>query len=145
MARRLSVKLYRDEAIYVTRITATVERIVYVFVCDKKLQYPKGRSRIAYIGTTKNGVWRIASSAAQRAKTILRKRGIYTFWAQVVSCTPKPGLKSWLKLERALLLEFRERFGKVPLCNGTGHKMTETDEFECFARSRIQRVVEDLS
>ena len=145
MARRLAVRVHRDEALYLTRITIAATRLVYVFVCDKKLVYETGRSRIAYIGTTKNGVWRIASSAAHRAQSILGTRGVYTFLARIVSCTPKKGVKSWHKLERAMLLAFKEKYGVPPICNAKGNAMHETDEFTYFSRSRIARIVDDLS
>lgn len=54
-------------------------------------------------------------------------------------------MKTWLKMERAFLLVFREMFGDVPVCNSQGKKITEHDEFEYFARARIKRVIEDLS
>jgi hypothetical protein len=143
--RRLPVRLHRDEALYVTRAATKSSRLVYVFVCDKKVSYPEERSRIAYIGMTKNGVWRVAASIAHRAKKILGTRGIYSFWVQIVTCRAKPGVKSWHKLERAMLLLFKERFGDVPICNEKGKAMKVGDEFSYFAKARIRRVLDDLS
>lgn len=122
------------------------DKLVYVIVADKKLKYPKGRSRMAYVGTTKHGVSRVAQSAASRADQILREPGVRSFRVHVVTCRPKAGVRTWLKLERAVLLAFRERFGEVPVCNSQGKRMKERDEFEkYFARARIKRVIEDLS
>jgi hypothetical protein len=143
--RRLSVRLRRDEALYVTRAATKSSRLVYVFVCDKKVDYRKDRSRIAYIGMTKNGVWRVAKSIAHRAKKILGTRGIYSFWVRIVTCRAKPGVKSWHKLERAMLLLFKERFGGIPICNKMGKAMEEGDEFAYFSKARIRRVLADLS
>lgn len=144
-ARRLPVRSHREEALYVTRVATKSSRLVYVFVCDKKVRYPEAWSRIAYIGMTRNGVWRVAASIAQRAKTILGTRGIYAFWVQVVTCRAKQGVKTWHKLERAMLLAFKERFGDVPICNDKGKAMKVRDEFAYFAKARIRRVIDDLS
>lgn len=135
--RRLSIKPHRYEALYVSRVADNADHLVYVFSCDKRLTYPNGRkSRIAYIGTTASGVWRLTSSAAERASKILGQRGVESFNAFVLTCTPRQRVKTWHKLERALLLQFRELFGRVPICNTHGKQMVETDEFDYFTRSR---------
>lgn len=73
--RRLSVKLGRDEAMRVTRVSIRGERLCYVIVADKRQRYKKGRSGIVYIGTTTKGVGRLASSAANRAPGSPRPSG----------------------------------------------------------------------
>ena len=82
--RRLRLSLKRDEALRATRVSIGKQKLVYVLVADKRLRYPKGRSRIAYIGTTKKGVTRIAQSVAKRAEDILSLHGVRTFHARVV-------------------------------------------------------------
>lgn len=129
------------------------EELIYVLVADKKLCYPKGRSRIAYIGMTESGVHRIANSAAYRAEEILSQPGVEEFWARVVHFPLLDGrsARHWKKrpallLERALLMVFREKFGDIPLCNSTGNKMKASfNEFECFSRKRIETLLEDIS
>jgi hypothetical protein len=143
--RRASVSLKRGRAISVTRIAIKGEKLVYVLVADKRLSYNEGRSRIAYIGTTKKGVSRIAQSVATRAKDILNLRGVRSFHARVVTCKPRQRVKTWFRLERALLVAFRERFGEVPKCNAKGTKMKEDGVFDMFAKTRINAVIEDLS
>ncbi len=145
MANRLKVKLHRNEALHITRVSVDADYLVYVFLCDKKLSYEDGKSRIAYIGTTGSGVWRIASSAAGCASTILSERGVKKFEARIVTCARRQRIKSWRKLERAMLLTFKERFGKVPICNSHGKAMKETDEFDYFARERIVDIIDELS
>lgn len=120
-------------------------KLVYVLVADKRLQYPNGKSRIAYIGTTKKGVARIAQSVASRADAILQLSGVRTFRARVLTCRPRQRVKMWHKLERALLITFREQFGEVPRCNSHGKKMKQAGEFDLFARARIREVLADLS
>lgn len=144
--RRLSIKAHRYEALYVSRVADKIDHLVYVFRCDKRLQYPNAeKSRIAYIGTTASGVWRLTSSAAERASRILGQRGVESFDAFILTCTRRQRVRTWHKLERALLLRFREMFGRVPICNTHGQQMIETDEFDYFARARVTDVIEDLS
>lgn len=144
--RRLTVSLKRDPALTATRVTIGREKLVYVLVADKRLEYETGKSRIAYIGTTRNGASRVASSVASRAYEILGIRGVRSFKARVVTCKPRQNVESWRLLERALLLEFRDLYGEVPWCNTHGKRMRERDEFiRYFRRARIRDIIEDLS
>jgi hypothetical protein len=143
--RRLSVKVGRDEAMRVTRVSIRRERLCYVIVADKRQRYAKGRSAIVYIGTTTKGNGRLASAAAHRAPGILGLRGVRSFTVRVVSCQSRQHVKTWSKLERGLLLVFKEKYGEVPRCNSHGKAMKPRDEFEYFKRSRLLRIVEDLA
>lgn len=128
----------------VRRIDVTRETLVYVLVASRKQQYTYGNSQIVYIGTTRRGINRIASSVAQRAKDVLALHGVKDFEVRVVTCQPRQRVKTWRKLERALLLRFRERYGKVPLLNKQGPKMRESDEFDYFTRSRLDEILDGL-
>ena len=143
--RRLSISLKRDEALTATRVSIGTEKLVYVLVADKKLTYLGGKSRIAYIGTTRKGVARIARSVAVRAYDILSLPGVRTFRARVITCQPRQRVRTWHKLERALLIAFKDRFGEVPTCNSHGTRMRETDEFDYFRRARVNSILSDLS
>ena len=143
--RRLQLSLKRGEAMRVTPVAVGKDKLVYILVADKKLKYPDGRSRIAYIGTTQKGISRIARSIAIRADDILSLHGVREFHARVVTCPPRQNVRTWHKLERALLIEFREMYGDVPHCNTQGNKMKETDEFEYFRLRAVRRVIDDLS
>jgi hypothetical protein len=145
MPQRLKLSLKHEEAIRVTRVTLGESKLVYVLVADKPLKYTYGRSRIVYIGTTKNGVGRIAQSVAARTEDILSRHGIRTFHARIVTCKPRKHVETWKKLERAVLLKFRERFGVVPKCNSIGKKMKETDEFKYFGNTAVKKLIEKLS
>lgn len=129
----------------VTRLGVQADRLVYAIVVEKPVVYPWGKSRVAYIGTTKKGIKRIAQSAAQHAPVVLNLHGVRQFEVRVMTCTPRQGVKAWHKLERALLLVFRQTFGEVPIGNSQGSKIREVDEFAYFQRSRIERVLKDLS
>lgn len=143
--RRSNLSLKRDAAIVARRVILRDEKLVYVLVANKKLQYKVGRSRVVYIGTTKNGGERIAQSVATRAGRILGLHGVTEFEARTVSCRPRQRVKMWHKLERAMLICFREMFGEVPECNVHGKNFTQTDEFLYFAKTGIMRVLDDLS
>jgi hypothetical protein len=142
---KLRLSLKRDEALRTTRVAIGKNKLVYVLIADKRLSYKSGKSRVAYIGTTKKGVARIAQSAAGRAEAILNLRGVRAFHVRVITCKSRQNVKTWRKLERAMLLCFRERFGEIPECNTQGSKMKETDEFEYFSRTAVKNVIEELS
>jgi hypothetical protein len=144
-ARRLTVRLGRDEAMRVTRVSIRRERLCYVIVADKRQRYRRGRSGIVYIGTTTRGVGRLAGSAADRAPEVLALRGVRSFMVRVVSCRGRQRVRTWSVLERGLLLAFKERFGEVPRCNSHGKAMKQRDEFEYFQKARLLRVLEDLA
>jgi len=145
MARKLNVSLTKTPAMHVTRVSiGKKKKLVYVILSDKELKYPWGKSRIVYIGTTKHGVARFAQSAAVVSEKILGERGIRILTVRIVTCSPKPKVKSWMKLERGLLWVFRERFGEIPRCNSQGSKMKEEDEFKYFQRERLVKIVSEL-
>ena len=143
--RRLSLSLKRGEALHATSISIRDDKLVYVLVTDKKLKYEKGKSRIAYIGTTKNGVTRVAQSVAARAENILAIHGVQEFGARIITCKGRQKVKTWKKLERALLIQFRRMYGEVPLCNTRGKKMKETDEFKYFSIVGVKSMIEELT
>jgi len=143
--RRLTITLRGREAGSVTRECFRNKRLVYVILADMKIQYAKGRSRVAYIGTTRKGISRVLGSLAYRAKTILEWRGVRECHVKMVTCAARPGVETWPKLERALLVVFKELYGEVPRCNMQGARMKPRDVFDYFKPSRVRRVIEDLS
>lgn len=143
--RRLPVKQHREIALRVRRVSTKVEKLVYVMRADKKLKYAEGRSRVVYIGTTSRGIDRMTSSVAARAKAILDLHGVEEFTVHVITARKRQRVKTWHKLERALLLAFREVHGEVPRCNSHGKKMKETDEFRYFSKARLQTILENLA
>ena len=143
--KRLRLSLKRDEALNVTRVSIRKDRLVYILVTDKKLSYPNARSRIAYIGTTKKGLSRISQSVAARADAILKLHGVRSFQARVVTCKRRRNVKTWYKLERAMLITFKELYGAVPTCNSKGSKMRKTDEFKYFSSARVRTILKDLA
>ncbi len=143
--RRLRVKVRSKPALHVTRTTLGTAKMVYVIVASKPVHYRfRTRSRIVYIGTTKSGAHRIAQSAANLTDRVLGRHGIKTFDVRVVTCRPKQRVKTWVKLERAFLLVFREMHGRVPEFNIQGKNIVQTDEFRYFSRGRLRDVLREL-
>jgi hypothetical protein len=142
---RLYISLKRDPALAATRVSVGKQKLVYVLVADKRLRYPRGKSRIAYVGTTKRGLLRVAGSVASRADEILAVPGVQSFVARIVTCQPRQRVKTWQVLERALLLKFREIYGASPRCNYHGRRLKPGDEFEYFHPRRVKAIIEDLS
>ncbi len=141
----LTVQTTKKPAVTITRTATNAKELVYIAVANKAVKYPMGKSRIIYIGTSKNGADRIAASAANKAKQMLGLHGVTHLELFVVTSTSKGGVKTWSKLERGLLLAFREMLGAPPECNIAGKKMKWTDELNFFTRARLDGVIRQYS
>ena len=53
-SKRLNIS-QRDEVLMVNRGLLDKSNLVYAILASKKLSYPLGRSRVAYVGTTSAG------------------------------------------------------------------------------------------
>jgi hypothetical protein len=129
----------------VTRVSLGKKKLVYVIQAQKALKYPWGRSRIAYVGTTKKGMARFAQSAAAKAEGVLKLHGVREMEVRIITCGVRRNVRTWAKLERAMLLTFRQTYGAVPKCNTAGKKTHERDEFRYFKRERIKSILESLA
>jgi hypothetical protein len=119
--------------------------LVYIAVANRLVKYRHGRSRIVYIGTTRAGIARIAASAASKARLLLGERGVKQLAFYVVTCPPRPRVRTWHKLERGLILAFREMHGQVPIGNKQGKNIFWDDEAWYFSIPRLRRVIEQYS
>jgi hypothetical protein len=141
MPRKLTVKKSRSVALTISRSAIRAQKLVYIAKADKKLNYNLGRSHIAYIGTTKKGANRIASSAANKAEELLTQHGIKHLHFFVVRSAKRRNVESWKKLERALILTFRSMFGEPPMGNSQGKKSKWKDEKEYFTTSTLENII----
>jgi hypothetical protein len=141
MPRRLSIIDHKNAAITIGRTAYKAERLVYIAVVNKRLAYLNGKSRIAYIGTTRKGATRIAASAAFRAQDLLKLHGVHEVEFFVIECTRRQNAITWKKLERALLLVFRQTYGNIPWCNSQGRHFQWTDEAAYFSESRLKTIL----
>jgi hypothetical protein len=140
--RKLPIKMSSHPAVIIHRRANTNKRLVYVAVANKAHKYPFGRSHIVYIGSTKKGAARVAASAAAKARELLTGFGVKELRFFTVSCRRRAHVKTWMKLERGLLLRFREIFGNVPIGNKQGRKIKPTDERRYFTSRRLEAVLE---
>jgi len=70
--------------------------------------------------------------------------GVTRLEVLVVTCQRRQRVKTWRKLERALLLRFRENYGELPRFNQQGKQMRWTDELSYFRRERLDQIMADL-
>ncbi len=142
MPRKPRIKYGSEPSLSIHRGAFTDNKLVYVARANRQFRYARGRSNIGYIGTTKNGAWRIATSAAWRGSELLEEHGVKFLNFHVVTCTPVPGLKSWKKLERALLIRFCERFGEPPWSNEQGDGLRWKNEKAYFTESKLDEIID---
>lgn len=139
-----TIRMSTVPAVVIHRASLKAERLVYLALANKKLKYRLGSSRIAYIGTTKNGASRIAQSAAAKVD-ILYDWGVSSLEFYVVTCTPIKRVKTWRKLERSLVIRFREMFGEPPKRNKQGRYFRWLDEKRYFTLERLESVITKYS
>lgn len=141
---KLRIK-YRDRpAVVVHRAAFKDSKLVYVGRANRPFRYPWGRSRVVYIGTTTKGARRVASSAAKKGEDLLFGHGIKEIEFSVVTCGKLQNVATWKKLERALLIKFREIYGTVPTGNVHGKRMRWSDEKDYFSQQRLDAVLQQL-
>jgi hypothetical protein len=145
VARKLTIRISAQPAITITRQATRSNRLVYIAKANKALKYPFGRSKIIYIGTTKEGVSRIAASAAHQARRLLDAHGVRSLEFLVVTCKSLQRVKTWSKLESALLITFKREFGAVPTGNTMGKNRGWRDELDYFTESRLRSVIRKYS
>jgi hypothetical protein len=127
-----------------TRVNASQPKLVYALMANKALKYPFGRSKVAYIGTTERGIKRIAESVAEHAEDIFANHGVISLSTKFFTCNGRQKVKMWLKLEHALILAFRERYGAIPRYNKQGIGWKWSDEHEYFGEAAVRRLVRNL-
>jgi hypothetical protein len=142
---RLTVKSSVSPAVSITREAVKSDKLVYIAVANKPISYSHGKSRIVYIGTTKNGAHRMAASAAAKAREMLDLHGVRQLDFYAVTCKSRQNVQTWRVLERALLLAFKQMYGQVPECNTQGSKMVWRDELKYFTQARLESVIEQYS
>ena len=82
---------------------------------------------------------RIAASVAYRAKSILPEWGVKRIAVFVLTCKQRSETRMWRKLERAMLMTFKEKFGSVPCLNKQGKNYKSRAVFHYFTEDRFSR------
>jgi hypothetical protein len=134
----------RGSAFYMSKLAAGHPRCVYVFVASRPHKYKHEKSRIVYIGTTRKGLRRLVDSAYDRSDSIFGW-GVRSFEAYLITCPPRQRVRMWLKLERAMLAAFRERFGSYPKANRDPVKPKADNAFQYFSRAKVNQILDTLS
>jgi hypothetical protein len=143
--RKLKISRGSVHALEVGRSALHSTSLVYLAVANKALKYPRSQSKIAYIGTTGVGGARIFTSAAALAPRALYLHGVNTLKFYAITCMPRQKVKTWRKLERGLILKFREQFGAIPKLNTQGKNFEWTDEKNYFTDAGLAAVVKHYS
>lgn len=145
MAQRPRLKVQDKPAITITRSAYAATEVVYIAYANRPLRYSHDDSRIAYIGSTKKGAWRIAGSAAWKAEDLVQRHGVHTLEYYVI-VAPRYGTRpTYRSLERALLLRFRERYGSPPIANQQGRRMRWREDDRIYTAASIDRVLDDFA
>ena len=143
--RKTRPKVFPYPAITITRTAYEVLELAYIAIANKPIRYDHGSSRIAYIGTTKNGVRRVANSAAWKAEELFSRNGVHTLEFYFIA-TPRRGKQpTYRNFERALLLRFRERYGSPPVANMHGKKIRRRDGDDYFTSASIEKILNDFA
>ena len=145
VSKAIRVKPHNNPALTISRAAYKAKELVYVAVANRALRYEHGRSCIAYFGTTKRGARRIAGSAAWKAETLLQRHGLQQLDFYVVTCGAGASAKAARKLERALIIRFRERFGSPPLGNSAGRRMRWNAEWKNFSYNKLDKIIDNYS
>lgn len=131
-----------EGVIVMHRTAIKYDQVVYIAVVNKRVRYEGGRSRIVYIGTTKRGIRRIASSAAAKAQDIFKQHGLKSVHFFVYSVPGRQRVNMARKLERALLLAFKDIYGEPPKFNTQGRRMRWRNEDRYFRRAGLLATIE---
>lgn len=141
----MKARLHRSPVMVVSRKLLRHQKVVYLLVSKKPIKYKNGRSRIAYVGTTSKGIFRVAASVASRAVATLSGRGLSILEVYLVTCPAKRRVRTWALLEKALLAQFRGSFFELPKCNAQGKNIRWTAAFDRhFTRRGIEKIVAEF-
>ncbi len=145
MPRKSQLSLSKTSVMTLSRGALGADRLVYILAANKPIKYPQGRSRIVYVGTTKRGVRRVASSVAHRAEGILGRPGLKTVDAHLLTYSGRPGAQRlWAKLERAMLFIFKYEYGDIPILNKVGRNIWPGTEFKFFSRRALLKCIREF-
>lgn len=112
--------------------------MVYILAGNRYFRYKNGRSRIIYIGTTKRGAGRPATSAVNKASQAFGKlHGLKTIEVHIATCRPRKAMKTWKHLESSLLDAFRREYFELPKYN----KVRPTPKDGLFSPRALSKLV----
>lgn len=138
----MKARLHRTPVMEVHRKVLDHQKVVYLLVANRAIKYTRGRSRIAYVGTTSKGIQRVASSVAHRAASILSGHGLSSMKIYIVTCRPQRNVRTWTLLEKALIAQFVQWFWQPPRCNSQGMNFHWTPKLDrYFSKKAIDNIL----
>ena len=150
MPRKRRINPIFDPVLTIDATKTDVQKLVYILVANRPIKYENDYSRIVYIGTTEQGIKRIAGSASKRVKEAYEKlRGVKRIDAYVVWTKARAGPDTfrgkgtWHVLETALLLKFKKKYGEKSRLNAVEKNFGNRQEyaFELFKEQAVGRII----
>jgi hypothetical protein len=142
--RMLRVRVSKESALTVDRSRMWKKRLVYVLVANKTFKYPSGkRTHVLYIGTTGKGAKRPAFSAVEKAMSVFGDiRGVKQIGVYLLNSGARRNVKTWQKLESALLAVFRQRYFGLPLENKRRGEYINEEDIRYFRRENLLKILQ---
>jgi uncharacterized RmlC-like cupin family protein len=118
------------------------KKMAYILVADKSYMTKAGlRTRIIYIGTTAKGASRPAASAVNKASQIFYKdHGVRELDVFIVTCSGRQNMKTWKRLEAALIHTFWNIFHQIPKKN----KKKPAHVDGVFGQRALEKIIRNL-
>ena len=141
--RKLKARYAKKPLLTLTRSHQWNARMVYLLVANKFIHYRHGRSKILYIGTTKNGAGRPAASAVNKASEVFYKKkryGVKTIEVHIVTCAPRKAMQTWKRLEAALIEAFSDKYYQLPACN----KVRPKARPDLFSTNALRKILAEF-
>ena len=141
--RMLRVRVSKESVLTVDRSRMWKDRLVYILVANKKFKYKSGRrTHVLYIGTTGKGARRPAVSAVAKAMaTFGDRRGVKQIGVYLVNSGSRRNVRSWQKLESALLALFCQRYYELPIENKKHGEYVNEEDIQYFRRENLLRIL----
>jgi hypothetical protein len=141
--RTLRVRVSKGSALTVDRSSLWKNRLVYILVANKTFKYKSGkRTHILYIGTTGKGARRPATSAVAKAMSIFGDvRGVKQIGVYLLNSDSRPSVRTWQKLESALLAAFCQRYYELPMKNKKRGEYAHEEDIRYFRRENLVKIL----
>jgi hypothetical protein len=144
--KTLRVRVSKETVLTIDRSRMWKSRLVYILVANKNFKYQSGRrSYILYIGTTRKGARRPAASAVAKAMSIFGDvRGVKQIGVYLLNRESRPNVKTWQKLESALLAIFRQRYHELPIENKRRGEYVNEEDIQYFRSEHLITILKIL-
>lgn len=145
-AKNLRVRISKQSVLTIDRSRMWKSRLVYLLVANKKFKYPSGRkTHVLYIGTTKKGAKRPAASAVEKAMAMFGDvRGLKQIGIYLLNSESRRNVKTWEKLESALLAVFRQRYFALPNENKKRGEYGNEEDIRYFNPDHLTDILREL-